>query len=112
LDCVSIFATCADDAAEILDVCAGFDAADAWSRPAPRRSAVSGRGGFRFGVLAPGDLDFFGDGAAPRCYAAAVERLQRLGGAAVVVDYAPFREAARLLYEGPWVAERYAVVRE
>ena len=28
------------------------------------------------------------------------------------IDFAPFIEAARLLYEGPWLAERYAAVGE
>jgi allophanate hydrolase len=30
----------------------------------------------------------------------------------VEIDLAPFLEAARLLYEGPWLAERYAAIRE
>ena len=33
-----------------------------------------------------------------------------LGGEPVAIDLQPFLEAARLLYEGPWVAERYAAV--
>ncbi|HID8882023.1 TPA: amidase family protein, partial [Klebsiella variicola] len=32
-----------------------------------------------------------------------------LGGVPVAIDFAPFLAAARLLYDGPWVAERYAV---
>jgi allophanate hydrolase len=41
-----------------------------------------------------------------------VARLQAIGGEPVEIDFAPFLEAARLLYEGPWVAERYAAIRE
>jgi hypothetical protein len=52
-------------------------------------------------------LGFFGDEAAARLFHAAVERLIGLGAAPCEVDFAPFREAARLLYEGPW-AERLA----
>ena len=33
-----------------------------------------------------------------------------MGGTAVEIDYAPFRDAAQLLYSGPWVAERTAAV--
>jgi allophanate hydrolase len=36
----------------------------------------------------------------------------RLGFALVEIDFRPFSETARLLYEGPWVAERYAAVGE
>ena len=56
------------------------------------------------------DLVFFGDGEVEALFDQAVERLAAIGGQAVEVDLAPFFEVARLLYEGPWVAERTAVV--
>lgn len=31
----------------------------------------------------------------------------RAGGVPVTLDFAPFLAAAKLLYDGPWVAERY-----
>jgi len=34
-----------------------------------------------------------------------------MGGKKVVIDFDPFLETARLLYEGPWVAERYAAIK-
>jgi len=34
-----------------------------------------------------------------------------LGGVRVEIDFAPFAAAARLLYEGPWVAERWSAIR-
>jgi len=43
-------------------------------------------------------------------FAAAVEKLRALGGTAVPVDLTPFTDAAKLLYDGPWVAERWAAV--
>ena len=39
-----------------------------------------------------------------------MRQLEALGGEQVTLDFAPFREAAALLYEGPWVAERYAAI--
>ena len=36
--------------------------------------------------------------------------LASLGGEALDIDYAPFREAARLLYDGPWLAERHLAI--
>jgi allophanate hydrolase len=63
---------------------------------------------FRFGVPKP--LEFFGDAAYAALYAQAIEKLKAMGGTPVEIDYAPFAEAAQLLYAGPWVAERTAAV--
>src|SRR5262249_11785185 len=53
----------------------------------------------------------FGDEASAAAYDAALARLARLGAAIVEFDMEPFYQAARLLYEGPWVAERYLAAR-
>jgi allophanate hydrolase len=106
LDCVSIFALTAADAASVLDVAEGFDAEDPFSRRlgnAPIR-------GMRFGVPQRAQLQFFGDEDYARLFDEAIARLTTAGGIAVDIDFAPFLDAARLLYEGPWVAERYAAV--
>jgi allophanate hydrolase len=63
---------------------------------------------FRIGVPRPSERVFFGDRQAAADYAAALDRLARLGGEPTEIDIEPFYETARLLYEGPWVAERYA----
>ncbi len=110
LDCVSVFTLDMDDAATVMAVAAHFDPTDPYARAgeagwdAPR----PGDGSFRFGV--PRSLQWFGDGESERLFALAVERLQALGGEAVPIDFEPFDETARLLYEGPWVAERYAAI--
>jgi allophanate hydrolase len=67
---------------------------------------------FRFGIPDANHLAFFGDTYAQDCFEQAVALLRSLGGAAVEIDFAPFLEAAALLYEGPWVAERLAALRE
>ena len=111
LDCVSIFALTADDAFSVLKVAAVADAADAYSRTAfiaqPARPAA-----FRFAVPNPDQREFFGDDAARREYETGMARLIAMGGTPVEFDYAPFLAVAKLLYEGPWVAERTAAVRE
>jgi Asp-tRNA(Asn)/Glu-tRNA(Gln) amidotransferase A subunit family amidase len=71
---------------------------------APRR--------FRFGAPRRQDLTFFGDGEVEALHHKAAERLTRLGGEAVEVDLSPFFAVARLLYDGPWVAERTAAIGE
>src|SRR6202011_4913182 len=103
LDCVSVLALTVDDAFAALAAIAGSDAADPYSRP--RRLGALGAlpRGLRLGVPMPGQRLFFGDHAAAAAYDAALARLQRLGAAIVEFDIEPFYQAARLLYEGPWV---------
>jgi allophanate hydrolase len=125
LDCVSIFALTAEDAAHVLAVAEGYDAEDAYSqittdvplvsssgRAGPRRSAEDKATELRFGVPRADQLQFFGDPEYARLFMETGERLMHLGGRAVEIDFAPFRAIARLLYEGPWIAERYAAVGE
>jgi allophanate hydrolase len=115
LDCVSIFALTTADALEVLRVAAGDDAEDPFSRPEADRTPlawVAAPPRFRFGVPAPDRLEFFGNPHNPALFAAARAALEELGGTAVEIDDAPFVETARLLYEGPWLAERYAAIGE
>jgi len=112
LDAVAIFALTAEDAARVCSVAEGFDAAEPYSRriAAGVRFAPRARGVFRFGVPQREQLQFFGNTAYPPLFDAAVAHLQRLGGECMPIDFAPFIETSRLLYEGPWLAERYIVV--
>ncbi len=112
LDCVSIFALTTDDARAVLDVVRGFDALDPWSRRAGAAPLPDALAGCRIGVPRASQLEFFGNRDAERLFGAAVAALERLGARRVEIDFAPFAEAARLLYGGPWVAERYLAIRE
>jgi allophanate hydrolase len=111
LDCVSVFALTVDDAMLALGAIAGPDNADPYSKsyavgvvePMPR--------GTRIGVPLAGQCIFFGDRAAERAYDEALTRFVKLGATIIEVDIEPLYEAARLLYEGPWLAERYLAVR-
>ncbi len=109
LDCVSIFALSCADAAAIAAICGTYDAADPFARAVPMSPPFGAN--FRFAVPHEPELDFFGDADAPDLFAAAVATLEALGGTRVEIDFAPFREAAALLYEGPWVAERLAAIK-
>jgi allophanate hydrolase len=112
LDCVSVFATTAADTEAVWRVAAAFDGDDPYSRPfdAARGAAPWLGGPFRFGMPQPSDLEFFGDTEAAALYASAAERLEALGGVRTRIDFGPFREAAAMLYAGPWIAERLAAV--
>jgi allophanate hydrolase len=111
LDCVSVLALTVDDAFVALKAMAGPDAADPYSHPRPLGAPGAVPPGVRLGVPMPGQRLFFGDTASAKAYEAALARLAKLGAAIVEVDIEPFYEAARLLYEGPWVAERYIATR-
>ncbi|MDE2146178.1 MAG: allophanate hydrolase [Burkholderiales bacterium] len=112
IDAVSVFALTAADAAAVLAAAQGPDAGDVYSRTLPPHGHDFGAGGpFRFGLPRAADLEFHGNAQGPALFAEAVAALQALGGTPVEVDLRPFRAVAGLLYEGPWVAERYAAIR-
>ena len=111
LDCTTFFASSAAEASRLLAWTALPDPRDPYSRANPQWNDLTAFGrprpGFRFGV--PRHLEFLGCSEGPAMFTATMNCLQALGGTAVQVDFDPFLEAARLLYEGPWVAERYSV---
>jgi allophanate hydrolase len=111
LDCVSVFALTVDDAFAALAAMAGPDPADPYSRPRPLGAPEAVPAGLRIGVPMPGQRLFFGDKASAAAYEVALADLAGLGAAIVEIDIEPFYETARLLYDGPWVAERYISVR-
>ena len=112
LDTVSIFALTADDAQQVFALAHGIDAQDAYSRPAQPHGFDFGLAAQpRLGVPRADQLQFLGDSGYAQCYSDACKHAQALGAVLVEIDFAPFAETARLLYEGPWVAERYQAIR-
>jgi len=71
----------------------------------PRDQAV-------FGVPDPLQLQFFGNEAYQELYLESIRRLESLGYTKKPIDFSPFLDAAKLLYEGPWVAERYWATKD
>jgi allophanate hydrolase len=111
LDCVSVFSLTVDDAMTALTAMAGPDGADPYSRNRPLAEISAFPSGLRLGVPRDGQMIFFGDKASEKAYGDALKRWTALGATLVGFDLEPFYETARLLYEGPWVAERYLVIR-
>ena len=105
LDCISVFADRIEDAALIDGVLAAFDPEDPFARPSPDQPL----GGRRIGVPRRDQQVFFGDSEAEYLYARALEVLARQSEI-VEIDISLLREAAQLLYGGPWVAERTAAI--
>jgi allophanate hydrolase len=112
IDCVSVLALTVADAAQVLAVIEGSDAADSYS--AFRLGAAQPKSVLRVGI--PIDPIFSGAGVAPTGYSSAFEQaathLRSLGHSVVPIDFAPLLAVAGLLYAGPWVAERHAVVQD
>jgi allophanate hydrolase len=110
LDTVSVFALTVDDAYRVYRQAALYDPADPYARPvsAPPLSAAPPR--FSVGVPDAASRRFFGDDAQAASFAAGLEDLAALGGEIVEVDFGPFYDVAEMLYEGAWVAERFAVI--
>jgi allophanate hydrolase len=106
IDTISVFARTVDEALRAQRVIAGFDAADPYSRRAPfpylRRAPAPPHA-----RIAVGDVGVLCDSGT----AALTARAASLMGAEPV-DVTPFLAIARLLYDGPWVAERSAALRE
>lgn len=107
VDVITVFAGTVDEAAEVRRLIEGHDPADPFSRQAqPVTLPVRPR----IGVLTAAEREFYGNTEVAAAYDAACARAEALGATLVPFDYAPFREAAALLYDGPWVAERLAAV--
>ena len=94
--------------AAVMDVAAAPDVTDAFSRALPPQ--VKTPVVRKIGILRLADRQFYGDDGAAAIYQSGVERLQRLGFVCRDIDFGPFREAAEMLYNGPWMAERDVAV--
>ncbi|GAB5450935.1 MAG: allophanate hydrolase [Halioglobus sp.] len=116
LDVVSIFALTARDANRIFDCAASEDRKDPYARANPfhngPRYFAPTRKPLKIGVLAPEQRNFFDDSNARDCFNDALEQIKGAGHELIEVDLSPCLEAAHLLYEGPWLAERYLAVRQ
>lgn len=110
LDTISIFGLTVADAWAAYRVACAFDGADPWSRvmPAPGLAAVPE--GMRLGVPDSASIEFFGDAVQAAAFERGGEALRALGCHVVEVNFTPFYDVAKMLYEGAWVAERMAAV--
>jgi allophanate hydrolase len=100
IDCVTVFARTLPEAEQALShMATGIAPPQPGRRPGPWRIAVPAREQL-------GELD---EGWAT-AYEAAVDQLITAGASVRTLDLTPFTEAAAMLYEGAFVAERYTAV--
>ncbi len=109
LDCVSVFGLTTADADKVRRVAQGFDQGDPFAREMAARGLPLDRP--RIGVPDAGSRVFFGDKGAEALYEATIAVAEKLGWEIVPFDYQPFAAVAKMLYGGPWVAERLAAIR-
>jgi allophanate hydrolase len=106
VDTISVFAGSVDVALRVQRVITAYDDPDPYSRAAPfahlRRGALPAF--LRIGAADVGSL-------CEQPEADGYARALALFADVRMVDLAPFLEIARLLYDGPWVAERTAALR-
>jgi allophanate hydrolase len=110
LDVVSVFALTVADAALVMATLEGAGDEPRFNEPVPRPAWLG------VGDVAPR----LGIPARPGCdpalgwdvvFEEACARAGSLGATLVEVDFTPLFEVAKLLYEGPWVAERHLVAQ-
>jgi len=112
LDTISIFALTVGDAHEVFRAAVAFDPADAYARsfaaapmpvptPAPRIAAPD-----------TASLIFFGDDVQAADFEATLNTLAEGGARIERVDFTPFYDVAQMLYDGAWIAERYAAIED
>ncbi|KAM0345924.1 hypothetical protein ACHAPU_005977 [Fusarium lateritium] len=118
LDCVSIFSLTVADADTVLSVAEGLDLQDPYSRARPEPDTVpidgfGGSAGLEKPLLAIcASPNWFGRDDHHTAYEKALAKAETLGWTLVPVDFDLLFQLARLLYDGPWVAERYEAIRD
>lgn len=110
LDTVSVFALTVEDAFAVYSAAFGYDEADAYSRRLPVPFFETPAGSLTIGVPDEASRLFFGDEVQAASFAQTLGVLEGLGHRIVPLDFAPFYRIAGLLYDGAWVAERYAAI--
>ncbi|MGA8654801.1 MAG: allophanate hydrolase [Chthoniobacterales bacterium] len=107
LDCVTVFSLVAEDAETVFSIAASYDQYDPYSRhpnPAGARPLK-----YRIGIPTRQNLEYV-ENSYRALFSQARDRLGSLGHSLIQTDVEPFLETAKLLYGGPWVAERFAAV--
>ncbi|WP_138465962.1 allophanate hydrolase [Poseidonocella sp. HB161398] len=108
---VSVFALSVDDAHAAFRAAAGYDAADSYARPVatPAPGPVPQ---LAIGVPDQATREFFGDALQEANFDAVLAHLEGQGHRLRPLDFTPLYDIAVMLYDGPWVAERHAVIED
>lgn len=110
LDCIGVFANSLSDALLVDEVVRGFESSDPWSKLIKRQSNALPEKI----CLVQIPPTFFGPFAKAykQAWEKAIARIEKLGIPIEYIDGTYLAEAAAILYEGPWIAERWAELGE
>lgn len=104
LDCISIFATTIQDASTVLNIISQYDENDEYSR-VNQQLLYSEQ--IKIAIPLKDNLKFFGNNEYEKAFNDHVLKMKQCGYTVEEIDFSPMFEAAKLLYDGPWLAERY-----
>lgn len=108
LDCVTVFTHNLEDAQRVDLVARSYDTECPWSKEfAPLQKKMPEK------ICIPKtELTFFGPYAKAykEKWESVIKNLEKLGIPIEYIDYSIFSEAASILYDGPWIAERWAAL--
>ncbi len=110
LDCISLLATTIDDLYQVFNLVVEYDHRDPYARKYQPNYCIDLQE-FDFGVPQADQLEFFSDADSKAAFEQTVKMMIELGGKKHEIDFSAFQQAAKLLYQGPWVSERYIVAQ-
>lgn len=108
LDCVSIMALTLKDTSLVFDVAAAYDPEDGYSRHLVKEPMLTQTP--RIAIC--NNPPWFGDHIHCQAYLEALKKAEVLGWQLEPVNFSTLFQLAELLYDGPWVAERYAAIKD
>lgn len=112
LDTISIFALTVEDAFAAFNLATVYDAEDAYSKRFAEPNIAAPSPGFTIGVPSPASIQFFGDTVQEASFVQSIETIRQLGANVVEIDFSVLYDIANMLYEGAWIAERYAAIED
>ena len=113
-DCVPVFALTCSDAMKVWECIQGYDPLDPFSRKTqhPPELTEYKTESLRIAIPASKDRQFFSDKLAEDSFNEAIERVKQAGNKVLDVDFSLFREAGKMIFNGPLLAERLASIGE
>ena len=115
VDCPSVFALSVADAIEVASIASDSERPDSSLRSDVQHSTFSlASEDCVASILVPSDhdLEFFGNSEGKSLYMNLLHQLDQSGLELKRFDFAPFREAGSLLFDGPFIADRFSSIGE
>lgn len=114
LDCVAVFAQDIEGVRQVGDIAIGFDEQEPYSRSQANEITMASQTieDITVGIPNQSGLEFFSDTESEKLFQSVIDNLNKQPWSIQSIDFNPFVQTAELLYQGPWVAERYSAVGE